>query len=65
MSAYDELLKATITIAGNYNLTPFDVFGKDVDEMIMLLHYLLDLGAEAKDKEQKTAPARDDGFWDF
>lgn len=46
-------------------MTPFDVFGKDVDEMIMLLHYLLNLGAEAKQNEQRNAPARDDGFWDF
>lgn len=46
-------------------MTPFDVMGQDVDEVILLLNHLLDLGAEAKQKEQKTAPARDDGFWDF
>lgn len=46
-------------------MTPFDMFGQDVDDVIMLLNYLLDLGAEANQKEQRTAPARDDGFWDF
>jgi len=59
------LLKTTITISGNYNTTPFAMFEQDVDEMIMLVNYLLDLGANAQQKEQGTAPARDDGFWDF
>lgn len=46
-------------------MTPFAVFKQDADEMIMLINCLLDMGADAHNAKQKTAPARDDGFWDF
>jgi hypothetical protein len=47
-------MKTTITIAGNMNTTPFDIFNQDVDEVIIIINYYLLLGAENK---SKTPPA--------
>lgn len=64
MSVYAELLKTTITLAGNYNITPFEVMAQDTDEVIMLINYLLELGHESEpDKPQ--AKKQKDSFWDF
>lgn len=57
-------MDATIIIAGNYHLTPFDIFSQDADEVIMLLNYLAEAGG--KQKENENVPvSSDDGFWDF
>lgn len=64
MSVYDELLKTTITLAGNYNITPFEVMAQDTDEVIMLINYLLELGQDQKTNEP-SANKQKDNFWDF
>lgn len=46
-------MKTTITLAGNLNTTPFDLFNQDTDDVIMLINYYLFLGAETKN----TPPA--------
>lgn len=64
MSVYAELLKTTITLAGNYRITPFDVMAQDADEVIMLINYLLGLGNKPEaDKPQSKK--QKDSFWDF
>lgn len=62
---YAELLKTTITIAGNYNVTPFEIMAQDADEVIMLINYMIELGRTAPKTEAPTAKVRNDGFWDF
>lgn len=57
-------MDATIIIAGNYNMTPFDLFSKDTDDVIMLLNYLAEAGGKEKEKENVPVSS-DDGFWDF
>lgn len=64
MSVYAELFKCTITLAGNYNITPFEVMAQDTDEVIMLINYLLELGHESKPEQPQTVKAKDT-FWDF
>lgn len=57
-------MKTTVTLAGNYKITPFEVMAQDTDEVIMLINYLLDLG---RSSEEDTAPVKKqkDRFWDF
>ena len=57
-------MDATIIIAGNYNMTPFDLFSKDTDDVIMMLNYLAEAGGKQKKTENIPIPS-DDGFWDF
>ena len=60
------MLKTTITLAGNYNITPFEVMAQDTDEVIMLINYLLDLGRSGESEPHKSdGPKLNDGFWDF
>ena len=60
---YDELMKTTITLAGNYNITPFEVMAQDTDEVIMLINYIIDLGQTREPEPQATREK--DNFWDF
>lgn len=64
MSVYAELFKTTITLAGNYNMTPFEMMAQDTDEVIMLINYLLELGQESKTNEPPVKKQKDN-FWDF
>lgn len=57
-------MKTTITLAGNYNVHPFELFAQDVDEMIMLINYLIALGDNTPAKTE-TKAKRNDGFWDM
>lgn len=63
VSVYGELMKTTITLAGNYNVTPFEVMAQDADEVIMLINYLIDLG-QTRDLEPQVKMQKDN-FWDF
>ena len=58
-------MKTTITLAGNYGVTPFVLFDQDTDEMIMFLNYLLETGKDSQKEKPRTASRHDDGFWDF
>lgn len=49
-SAFVELMKTTMTIATNFNVSPFMVLEQDVDEVIMLINFYIALG---KTKEIK------------
>jgi len=57
-------MDATIIIAGNYQMTPFELFAQDTDDVIMLLNYLAGTGEREKEKA-KNPVSTDDGFWDF
>lgn len=61
---YAELFKATVTIAGNYNITPFEVMAQDTDEVIMLINFLLDMGS-SKEESKPQVKKQKDNFWDF
>ena len=61
---YAELLKTTITLAGNYGITPFEVMAQDTDDVIMLINYLLEIGQDAKASEPPVKKQKD-GFFDF
>ena len=66
MSVYKELLKTTITLAGNYKITPFEVMAQDTDDVIMLINYLIDLGQQEHEEEQpEPRKPQKDSFWDF
>lgn len=41
-----------MTLAGNLNINPFEIFAQDVDEVIMLLNFYIELG-NTKDKTIK------------
>ena len=41
-------MKTTITLSANLNTSPFEVFNQDVDEVIMLINFYIELGAEQK-----------------
>jgi hypothetical protein len=43
-------------------MNPFDLFAQDVDEMIMLINYLVELGEGTPAKKETK---RNDGFWDM
>lgn len=62
---YAELLKTTITIAGNYNVTPFEIMAQDADEVIMLINYMIELGRTAPKSNEPTVAKQKDAFWDF
>lgn len=59
------MLKTTITIAGNYNITPFEVMAQDTDEVIMLINYLLELGRDKGNEQPEPRKPQRDNFWDF
>ena len=62
---YGELIKTTVTLAGNYHVTPFEIMAQDTDEVIMLINYLLDLGQTAPKADAPTAKKQKDAFWVF
>lgn len=57
-------MKITVTLAGNYNVTPFEIFKQDLDEVIMLINYYLSL-SENSETELVRAPEKekDRDFW--
>lgn len=58
-------MKTTVTIAGNYGLTPFALFDQDVDEMVMFLNFLIETGKDSKKENTRVTSKTKDGFWDF
>ena len=37
-------MKTTITLSGNLNSNPFDIFEQDTDEVIMMINFIVGLG---------------------
>ena len=49
-------MKTTMTLSANLNTSPFEVFNQDTDEVIMMINFYIELGAEQRQKRpiQKT-----------
>ena len=56
-------METTTTLAKSMNISTFDVFSQDVDDVITVLNYYI-LSGETKQKEE-TKSSHNDGFWDF
>lgn len=41
-------MQATFLLAGNFNVTPFEIMRQDVDEVIMIINYLAEIGSEGR-----------------
>lgn len=60
-------MRTTVTLAGNYKITPFELMQQDTDEVIMLINYLVELGREPEqghDVQPQRSKSKDT-FWDF
>ena len=45
MSAFVELMKTTMTLSVNLGISPFEIFDRDVDDVIMIINFYIELGA--------------------
>lgn len=65
-SIFVELMKTTMTLSQHLNISPFEIFDRDCDEVIMLINFYIMLGENKNTKTQTTAKSsKNDGFWDF
>lgn len=39
-------MRTTMTIAANYNCTPFDVMNQDIDDVLLLLNFYVEMANE-------------------
>jgi len=46
-------MKSTVTLAGNLNTNPFEIFAQDVDEVIMLINFYLTIGHTPKESPKQ------------
>ena len=58
-------MKTTVTLAGNYSVTPFEIMAQDTEEVIMLINYMMELGRTAPKSDASKAEPPKDAFWDF
>ena len=45
MSAFVELMKTTMTLSANLGINPFEILDRDVDDVIMIIDFYIELGA--------------------
>ena len=59
-------MQTTMTLSANLNCSPFEIFDRDVDEVITVINFYIELD-ETKDhkKENNKAVKRYDDFWDI
>ena len=41
-------MQTTFILAGNFNVTPFEIMRQDIEEVIMIINYLADKGKTSK-----------------
>lgn len=65
-------MRTTITLAQNMNCSPFDIFAKEIDEVIMVINFYIELGEDNNSTNQtnkiankKAVKKNNDGFWDM
>lgn len=63
-------MRTTVTLAANLNCSPFDIFDKEIDEVIMVINFYMKLGTENNESgnnknENIKAVKHNDGFWDM
>ena len=61
-------MQATFLLAGNFNVTPFEIMREDVDEVIMIINYLAEIGSESRQGNAINATTisekeQDRSFW--
>lgn len=60
-------MQTTFILAGNFNVTPFEIMRQDIEEVIMIINYLADKGkaskAEFNAHNVLTEKEQDKNFW--
>ena len=59
-------MKTTFILAGNFGVTPFEIMRQDIDEVIMVINYLVDSGRASKQEPTNNAlteKEQDKSFW--
>lgn len=59
-------MKTTFILAGNFNVTPFEIMRQDIDEVIMIINYLVESGRASKQDTNDNAlteKEQDRSFW--
>ena len=49
-------MKTTMTLSANLNCNPFLIFDQDVDEVIMLINFYIELGANESTNSSEGLP---------
>lgn len=49
-------MKTTFILAGNFNVTPFEIMKQDLDEVILVVNYLVESGNASKQENNTTQP---------
>lgn len=44
-SAFVELMQTTMTLSANLNCSPFEIFDKDIDDVITVINFYIELGS--------------------
>lgn len=45
-SVFVELMKTTMTLSQNLGINPFDIFDREIDEVILMINFYIELGKE-------------------
>lgn len=60
-------MQTTFILAGNFNVTPFEIMRQELDEVILILNYLAESGKGSKQGAPVKAGAnekeQDRSFW--
>lgn len=56
-------MNVTFILAKNYDVTPFEIMAQDLEEVIMVVNYLLDSGSESKTDNCTSDKENDKDFW--
>lgn len=56
-----------MTLSQNLGINPFDVLDRDIDDVILVINFYLEMGnkSENKNKVETKQPHSNDGFWDM
>ena len=60
-------MQTTFILAGNFNVTPFEIMRQDLDEVIMIINYLTECG-KSRNRDNipvstMTEKEQDKSFW--
>lgn len=62
-------MQTTFILSSNFNVTPFEIMQQDVDEVIMVINYLAEIGSESRqgnsiyETTAKSEKEKDKSFW--
>lgn len=62
-------MKTTFILSGNFNVTPFEIMRQDVEEVILIINYLAEIGSESRQGNAINATTtisekeQDRSFW--